>query len=1005
MRTLPVTERFVTFNNSFKAENGTAKSSVSEINAENKKAEKNAKTGRYVTSALALAALVASGIAIARNPKAAEKTKDAGKDEISSKLKELEEKFTEKMTALEKSLKEATEKGDKEEIKKITGEIEDIKKWYDGWINDLQGKVEGVENRVRGIKDSFARETVNINGKDLSIASVVPEERVGASRMVNDVLVDDFEGARARMEKTLQTESLKRMTGINSGLKKIPESGWLRIPTSEYKGDASTGGMAIVPKEIAENLSRIFAGRQDIKVGVDMPLYLGNVERSSIKDTQKRLFNVLEYNPETKKFNYIQETYIKTGDKPEFLKERTVLEKLEKINTIHINDGVGKYDVDMYMTDSVIPVDLEEFMNIPGLKEVMDNSFSSFNKGLTSAEKEFLERVLPKESESYKAFKNGDYSKIRINDISLEEMTPVDKEVFDGLLKTKEVSYKNLIIRKSKLATTASVKVKKIFYDNGVGGKFDMSVAEDRASNIYNNSAVTSKETERFTAYFDKFFYSGLCDQKGKEKIGADAILGNDWQTGGIAAMLRQLTTVKKAYGEISPEMADKLYDTAVITLMHNASLSGGNWSMPEEILNIMYGRHAAEVVKNSYMPNLKVPGKTNGLDGRLFNGMMEGEGVNPQMMAIAYSDIIAPVSKGYADEISRSNVFGGVRRELFEFRARKGAYADDEVMKKILEENKVSAKPEEIKATLVGIANGCDRANNTLTKKIADSLSEKLSVPEGTFVPYKSGMDSLEWHNHNKMEGLNIIKRDIDIARTSGGKDNPMQIEMPEMTDLTGVTEKTPVFVSAGRIVDQKGLDIFAEGIKQFYKDYKGSDYPVFYIQGIGDAIYKDAILNVKAEVAKTNPEAAKRIVFANLFSEPGRYDCAKIISDFSVMPSWYEPCGLSHKEIGQFSGAIPVVNKTGGLFEDLTPDVNVIVSEYIPKHNLYEPPTAEILEADGKYFANAMKKAIDIHSNDAKYREMIDSMMSINLDWAREGGPIFDYIELMKRLNVLPH
>ena len=1006
MRTLPVSNQFVRFNNAFKSDEGGQKTSVTEVIETNKKEQKSGKTGQIVTSALALAALVGSGIAIAKNPKKGKEVTDSAKDELLSKINEIEKSFVNKMSELETKLSDAQKNGAKTEINEIKEEISNIKKWYDNWIKDIDSKVKNVEANVRPKTDSYYKEVVNINGRDFTLASVAPENRIGAPRMIKNEWIDDPFGARAKMEKTLQSEALVRMLGLNGGLKEIPKNGMIRIPTSEYKGYASTGGMAIVPKEIAENLSKILAGRQDIQIVVDMPLYLGNVEKSAIKETQTRLFNKLVKNTSTGKYEYIQEKYVRdSANAPEKLSQKSVMARLEKINTLHINDGVGKYDVDVFMAEKELPTDIKYYMDIPGIKDIISNSFRKFDSTLTEAEIELLEKIIPTDSASYAAFKAGEYTKIAKSDLLLNNLSVADKAVLDGLLKNEEFTYNNLIIRKNKLGMSAAVKVKTVFYDNGKGGKFDLDVAEDLASNIYNGLATSSKETERFL-FFDKFFYEGLLDQTGNQKLRADAILGNDWQTGGISAMLRQLTTVKKAYGEITPELADSIYNTPVITLMHNAGLSGGNWFMQEELLNIMYGKHTAEIVKNSHMPNLYLPGKTQGLYSTLFNGMMEGQNVNPQMMAVAYSDIIAPVSKGYSNEIATSNIFGGERRELFEFRARMGAYADKNNLKAIAQENKVPTDMiDSSSATMVGIVNGCDRANNTLTEKVADKLAANLGVAKGTFIPYKKGIDTLEWHNHNKLEGLNIVKRDIDIARNSGGKQNPMQIELPEITDLTGVTEKTPVFVSAGRIVDQKGLDIFAASIEEFYKSYKGNDYPVFYIQGIGDEKYKEAILAVKKRVAETNPEAAKRIVFANLFSEAGRYDCSKIISDFSVMPSWYEPCGLSHKEIAQFSGAGSVVNKTGGLAEELEEGVNIIVSEYKPKHNLNEAPSQEELQVNAVNFANALKKAVELHSDEAKYRKMLDSMMSINLDWAREGGPIYEYTALLEKLGVLNH
>lgn len=77
------------------------------------------------------------------------------------------------------------------------------------------------------------------------------------------------------------------------------------------------------------------------------------------------------------------------------------------------------------------------------------------------------------------------------------------------------------------------------------------------------------------------------------------------------------------------------------------------------------------------------------------------------------------------------------------------------------------------------------------------------------------AGNNVSKWHRHNKDVYLGKVINDINIARTSNGVNNPMNIYMPENTDLTGVTADTPVFSSAGRFSDQKGLEIFAERYK----------------------------------------------------------------------------------------------------------------------------------------------------------------------------------------------
>ena len=245
MRTLPVTERLVTFNNSFKAEDGTAKSSVSAITAENKKSEKKAKTGQVVTSALALAALVASGVAIARKPK------NAGEES-----KAIIEKLKTEVEALKKQLAEKSSNEDLvEKYNKLFEEFNKLKEIDAEGLSEkvasLKGAIDELGNKISS-NLGYQTKTVELNGHSFPLVADVLNKVEGDSKKI--------------MENTLHSEAAKRIFGVGVGLKEIPEHGMIRIPTSEIKPYASTGGMAVVPKEIAENLAKILAGRQDMQV-------------------------------------------------------------------------------------------------------------------------------------------------------------------------------------------------------------------------------------------------------------------------------------------------------------------------------------------------------------------------------------------------------------------------------------------------------------------------------------------------------------------------------------------------------------------------------------------------------------------------------------------------------------------------------------------------------------------------------------------------------------------
>lgn len=910
-----------------------------------------------ITAAVAIASLGVSAIALTRG---SNKTPEAGIDALKAEIEKLQKELKNQMSAPEITgkINELTNK-----LNELTDRVNQVNKdELLRQINSLRESLSGIASQSAS-KGAFPSTLVNVNGRDFALANIL----------------NPLQGAeRENFHAALQSEAAHRMFGLSEGLKQMPEHAVMRIPTSEFKGFASTGGMAAVPKEIADNIAKLVAGKQNVSIVVDIPLYRGAVEKSSVKTVYTEKFNdIIPQSDGT--YRYIQNT-IKTENGKQIDNKTDLIANLKKINSMDVrilsDSAESVQKVDMYMAERKIPLDY---------KVISENS------------------------------------------------SPKVKEIINSMKPNETRNWGTLVLEKDKDGNVkAFANIRTILYDNGKGGKFDLNVPIDKTSNIYNDVAIASGETERFV-YFSKFFYENIAKaetarenylreaetisgkiakEKNQDKInslqqqrqklldeangqlGADLILGNDWQSGPISVMMRQLTTAKKYYGDLNKNVAEKLHSTPIVTIIHNAELTGRNWNSQAKLLNVLFGEHAAEIVENSHMPNLFVKNQNAGLSSNLWNGLMEGTDVNPQMMAIAYSDVLVPVSDGYAKEIASIYEFGKDRVELFKFRARIGYYNEVENLRQIAAQNGI--KISEIKSvnpTMIGITNGADRANNTLTASKAREIERNLNLPENTFVPYQPGTDKLEWHNKNKMVALQKMKDDINAARNLENPKNPMQIEMPLETDLTGVTEKTPVFVSAGRIVDQKGLDILAESMKEFYKGYKGSEYPVFYIQGIGDAKYKEAILDAKREIAKTNPEAAKRIVFANLFSEPGRFDLSKLITDWSLMPSWFEPCGLSHKEIGMFSGAGSIVNKTGGLAADLQEGLNVIVSDF--------NPARDNIGMNAQNYAKAIQAGVDMHADDNKFRSVVESMMTANFDWAREGGPIYSYKDIFNKLG----
>lgn len=888
---------------------------------------KMSKTLPIVTSTIALASLGVATYALLRKPNSMKKFEEK-LDDIAREVKE-NRRTQETVNTTINEVKETVNTVRTEAENKIN----DLRGHVDGRINDVHGQVDGLKGEIGNVKGdidkvkgtahqgpviNFFNRPVNLNGMELQLASPMHGYGVNEGELTN----------------TLRTAAARRIFGAVKPVE-LPENATIRIPTAEFSGFAKTGGLAIVPKELAANLGAVINNKQKAEILVDTPMYLGQVENSKFFDLVKTGEN---------EFNYIS----KSGGK------ETVMAKVRKVDTmdvdIHNYTDVVSEKVDVYMTDEMrAPVDFTD-------------TFAQFDEHTQKAIKEALDA-------------GKDY------DTQLVKFT-APKEAGD--------------------TPKAEAKFKTVFYRNR---KFDMSgpVEDGKIKNIYNNQTTQAGETERFV-YFGKFFYEHLLsNHKRMEKpLNADMIIGNDWHTGPIAAMTRMLTPCKKAMGDLDPQTADKIENIPIITIMHNFKLQGSADHSQGKLLNVMFDEHAAKIAENAWMP------KDSDMPGHLMNGLLSGTNINPQTMAMSYADEIVFVSRGNFTEASSVMERGGTNYALASMRARTHQYSDRANLERMGMANGIDPRELPQHATAKGITNGCDRVNNILTPKKARNLETVLGLKPGALISDEEAiLDPFRAHQNNKKVYLAKVVEEVQRAKDSAGKDNPLKILNPNETNLAGVDENTPVFAMAGRIVDQKGIDIYAAGYEEFIRSgrYDRSNPPVCWLNGIGDQKYIDAFMASKARIREIDPVAADRMVFSGVFSEAGRYDGAKIMSDFSAMSSWDEPCGLVHKEIGYMSGAISMVNEVGGLRDGLkgfahgtdNKGANSIFVRFVDKDTHSEDYA---LRENAKAWSDAFATANEWFANRQSFADGVKESFSSRHDWLR--GKVQEYVELGKRHGV---
>ncbi len=180
----------------------------------------------------------------------------------------------------------------------------------------------------------------------------------------------------------------------------------------------------------------------------------------------------------------------------------------------------------------------------------------------------------------------------------------------------------------------------------------------------------------------------------------------------------------------------------------------------------------------------------------------------------------------------------------------------------------------------------------------------------------------------------------------------------------------RAPLFAFVARFVHQKGVDLVIEAAEHIVA--QGGQ-----IVAIGEG-EREAERGL-AELARRFPEAVgARIGFEAAF--------ARAIfagADFLLMPSRYEPCGLSQMYAQKF-GALPVAHRTGGLAETVFDGKTGV---------LFAPAERAALNA-------GIDRAFAIYQNPREFSAMRRAAMALDFGWRRSA---LAYADLYRGLGPL--
>lgn len=183
----------------------------------------------------------------------------------------------------------------------------------------------------------------------------------------------------------------------------------------------------------------------------------------------------------------------------------------------------------------------------------------------------------------------------------------------------------------------------------------------------------------------------------------------------------------------------------------------------------------------------------------------------------------------------------------------------------------------------------------------------------------------------------------------------------------------RRPLIGFIGRLAEQKGADILLASLEKCLLE-KAQFAAI--ILGSGDKSLEKAL----TDLAERYPRDIKVIIAYN--ERIAREIYAG--SDFLMMPSRFEPCGLNQMYAMRY-GTVPIVSHVGGL-KDTVPDIEDNGSGIV----------AQTIDEEG--FSEGIKRAINLYKNKNNLNQLINQITKNDFSWSQSAALYADlYRELM--------